>query len=257
VDEERLAGGNTHAEVVRVGDTVRRPTGTWTPGVHRLLAHLEQHGYSGSPRVLGIDAEGREMLTYVGGVVVWPGGFWLVESDSALAEIGASIRAFHDATASFPGRDSFAWSDRGSDPGGPAEILCHNDLGPWNLIHGTDGSWTFIDWDLAAPGRRVWDLALALLSLTPLMPDRAIKDSRILERIEVFRAAYGTDLFPADVLAVAVERCQVEADRIERLAAMGTHPYVRLLDEGHAQVWREAAAHINVSARGWQAALMT
>lgn len=34
--EEPLRGGNS-AIVTRVGDTVRRPTGPWTPAVHLLL----------------------------------------------------------------------------------------------------------------------------------------------------------------------------------------------------------------------------
>ena len=39
-DEEiRLAGGNLGG-AVRVGDTVRRPVGPWTPAVHALLGHL-------------------------------------------------------------------------------------------------------------------------------------------------------------------------------------------------------------------------
>ena len=151
--------------------------------------------------------------------------------------------------------DGFAWSDRGADPRGPAEILCHNDLGPWNLVHASDGSWTFIDWDLAAPGRRSWDLALALLSLTPLMPDRVGTDARTRERIATFRAGYGSAGFPTDVLEVAVERCQVEAELIDRLGALGEEPYARLLDEGHAVVWHDAAAHIAAHAPRWQPAL--
>ena len=37
----KLAGGNLN-EVVRVGDTVRRPTGPWTPAVHALLHHFAE-----------------------------------------------------------------------------------------------------------------------------------------------------------------------------------------------------------------------
>jgi hypothetical protein len=33
--------------------------------VHALLQHLESHGFTSCPRLLGIDAQGREMLTYL------------------------------------------------------------------------------------------------------------------------------------------------------------------------------------------------
>jgi len=167
------------------------------------------------------------------------------------------IRRFHDAVASFRGAERFVWSERGGDPRGPGEILCHNDLAPWNLIHGRDGRWVLIDWDLAAPGRRSWDLAWALLSMVPLMPGSDLSDCRIVERIALFRNSYGDIDFPDDVLAVAVERCAREADLIDRLGAAGEPPYDRLLREGHADVWHGATAHIAARTPEWQTALNT
>ena len=60
-----LAGGNMSSGVVRVGDTVRRPAGPWTPAVHALLTHLHAAGFPGAPRPLGIDEHGREVLTFI------------------------------------------------------------------------------------------------------------------------------------------------------------------------------------------------
>ncbi len=57
-----LLGGNT-STVVRVGDTVRRNAGPWTPAVHALLRHLEYVGFTGAPRALGMDEQGREVLS--------------------------------------------------------------------------------------------------------------------------------------------------------------------------------------------------
>ena len=53
-EEIPLADGSM-TTVVRVGDTVRRPVGRWTPAVHSLLRHLEAVGFEGAPRVLGFD----------------------------------------------------------------------------------------------------------------------------------------------------------------------------------------------------------
>jgi hypothetical protein len=53
-----LDGGNMSGGVVRVGDTVRRPAGPWTPAVHALLDHLHGVGFHGAPRPLGLDDRG-------------------------------------------------------------------------------------------------------------------------------------------------------------------------------------------------------
>lgn len=49
-----LVGGDVTEGVVRVGDTVRRPVGSHSPLVHTLLRHLEEVGFPGAPRFLGI-----------------------------------------------------------------------------------------------------------------------------------------------------------------------------------------------------------
>ena len=64
VAEEPLYGGLQDARVFRVGDTVRRPAGAWTPTGTALLAHLGRKGFP-SPRPLGLDAKGRETLTFL------------------------------------------------------------------------------------------------------------------------------------------------------------------------------------------------
>jgi hypothetical protein len=248
-----LSGGNTHEEIVRIDDTVRRPTGPWTPGVHALLVHLQENGFDGAPRVHGIDERGREVLDYIDGEVVYPNHVNRIDSDAALAEVASVIRRFHDAASSFTESHAHDWSDRGSDPVGPKEILCHNDLAPWNLVRSTEGRWVFIDWDLAAPGRRSWDLAWALLSLVPLMPDSDLDDVRTRQRIAVFRSSYGVGEFPSDALFVAVDRCRREADLIQRLGAAGEMPYARLLAEGHGDIWSAAATHIARRRSQWGA----
>ncbi|MDX6335537.1 MAG: hypothetical protein QOG05_2877 [Streptosporangiaceae bacterium] len=69
VEEQRLPGGNAGGAVL-VGGTVRRPAGPWAPSVHALLRHLEARGSAGAPRVLGLDDQDREMLSYLPGETV-------------------------------------------------------------------------------------------------------------------------------------------------------------------------------------------
>jgi hypothetical protein len=253
MDEQPLSGGNTHAAVVRIGDTVRRPTGAWTPAVHALLGHLESRGVV-APRALGIDEAGREILSFVPGNVIWPGHVELVRNEVALEGLGRSIRALHDALSGFVPAPGAIWCDRAADPSGSHELVCHGDLGIWNLVRSGD-DWVYIDWDLAAPGRRVWDVSLALLSAVSLMPSAGVDEARTVRRIRAFVRGYGADAFPADTLQVAVERCGIEAGAIEDDAARGDPVAQRLVSEGHVSTWRAAERHIELNRTRWQAAL--
>lgn len=63
--EEVLTGGNVALEVVRVGQTVRKQATTATPAVAALLRHLKATGFDGSPKHLGLDDTGRQILEYI------------------------------------------------------------------------------------------------------------------------------------------------------------------------------------------------
>jgi thiamine kinase-like enzyme len=210
--------------------------------VHALLEHLNSNGFAAAPRALGIDDQGREIIEYIEGDVVWPGRFDLLETDDALAAVARLIARYHRLVRAFPHRD-YEWARRGADPSGSTEVLCHSDFAPWNLVH-RDGTWTFIDWDLAAPGRCTWDTAWALLSFVPLTPDRPLGDAAIGHRLAVFKDAYGGAASLEETLAVAVERSLVEAQSIK-------HDGGRLLAEGHADIWAAAAERVAAHAARW------
>ncbi|MFE7931307.1 phosphotransferase [Streptomyces sp. NPDC057456] len=148
--ESFLPGGFVNA-VVRVGDTVRRPTSARTKFVGDLLRLLEASGWGGAPRYLGVDDEGREALSYLDGHVAWePRQPAAVSSDESLVTVARLVRQFHDLTAGTP---------LASDE----EVVCHNDLSPKNTVYQLCGGElrpvAFIDWDLAAPGARIHDIA--------------------------------------------------------------------------------------------------
>src|SRR5688572_13902241 len=96
-DEIPLAGGNS-ATVVRVGDTVRRTQNPNSPAIHALLRHLEAQGFAGAPRLLGIDAQGREVLSFLPGTVSIGPDTW---SDAAAHAAGLLLRDYHAAVRSF------------------------------------------------------------------------------------------------------------------------------------------------------------
>ncbi|MET9230939.1 phosphotransferase [Lentzea sp. NPDC003310] len=139
MNETPLPGGFIN-EVVRIGDTVRRPLHARSPFVHRLLLHFERQGWRGAPRYLGVDGKGREVLAFVDGHVP-------ARSSEGLAAVARLVREFHDLTA-------------GTDLAGDQEVVCHNDLSPKNTVYRDDHvPFAFIDWDLAAPGKRIHDIA--------------------------------------------------------------------------------------------------
>ena len=119
-DEERtLAGGRTALAVVRIGDTVRRTPAMNDEFARALLLHLERQSFEGAPKFLGVDDDGRRMLSYLPGDVPSELGHY---DDDTIVGAANLIRRFHDATASlFTGT---AWQDVG------LEVACHNDLSP-------------------------------------------------------------------------------------------------------------------------------
>jgi hypothetical protein len=187
-------GGLTPAE--RVGSTVHRATGPWTPAVHALLRHLEDVGFA-APRVIGIDEEAREVLTYVAGkagVDPYPERLW---DDEVLAQVGALIRRYHDATVGFVAPPGATWQSLVGAPQ-DGDVVCHNDLSPANTIYTEQRPRTFVDWDLAAPGPRRWDLAYATYRFVPLYPDDGCERLGIpllprAPRIRILCEAYGLE----------------------------------------------------------------
>src|SRR4051794_1875380 len=145
--EVPLEGGRVTTGIVRVGDTVRRPAGPWTPAVQAFLRHLEAQGFAGAPRALGTDEQGREGLSYVPGITLWPHAIDLLDDDRNIARVGRLVRDLHDASASFVLPAGCTLGHYANDPvGGP--LVAHNDLGPWNIVVDAErDSWAIIDWD--------------------------------------------------------------------------------------------------------------
>src|ERR1700749_191453 len=100
MDEVVLSGGNM-TPVVRVGDTVRRATGPWTPTIHALLAHLHASGFDMVPEPLGIDEQGGEIISLLPGQVSpYPLADYVL-AERTLVRVAQMLRAYHDATTTF------------------------------------------------------------------------------------------------------------------------------------------------------------
>src|SRR5438105_1173977 len=236
----RLLGGNV-APVYRIGDTVRRATGPWTPAVHGLLRHLERSGFQGAPRLIGTDDEGRESLSYIEGFVPYapdvPSEIW---TDEALASAAQLVRAYHDAVRSFEPPSDVRWR---ICPGAPAsgEIICHNDLAPWNTVYRNHLPVAFIDWDFAAPAPALWDVAYAAWRFVPLYYDRtpgteATADAgEYARRLGLFCDSYGlSESDRGQLLDVVQARQQVMYDTVRIWGEARVPGFAEMWHTGHA-----------------------
>ena len=241
MDEREIRLTANLSSVWRRGDTVRRSAGPWTPAVQALLRHLEAAGFAGAPRALGIDAQGREVLSYLEGEVPAypvPPPLW---SGRVLVAVGRLLRRLHDATAGFdlPGA---VWRPGAGDPGG-GEVICHNDVAHYNTVFRTGRPVAFIDWDFAAPGRRAWDLAYAAYRFVPMAHDEHAPVLGVPlpvdrpDRLRRLCDAYGLGE-RSGLVDVLLERIEAVCDLIVDQAAEGDPAFRQFLAEGHVDGYR-------------------
>jgi hypothetical protein len=114
-----LLGGQLTPGIVRVGNTVHRPPKSNAAFVHELLLTKKSRSFSFAPRFLGMDEQGREILSYLEGHTFTESGSGL--SDDLLVQAARVIRRLHDVIA-------------GSQLAQGHEIVAHNELGPHNTI---------------------------------------------------------------------------------------------------------------------------
>jgi len=181
------------SRVIRIGQTVSRPVHKNSPAVHALLKHLEELGFEGAPRTLGLDKYGRETVNYINGTA---GHYPLkpyVLSESTLVRLGLLLRRFHDATTGFSLPKNVVWHNPIAEP---REVICHGDAGPYNIIFRNGDPIALIDFERATPAPRIWDIAFVLYRFAPLndLEKQGLRPgflSRIARRTRIFLEAYG------------------------------------------------------------------
>ena len=145
--------------------------------------------------------------------------------DSALVAVARLVREFHDLTA-------------GTPLAGTAEVVCHNDLSPKNTVYRNGKPVAFIDWDIAAPGLRIHDVAHVCWQYVGLGPDVPDVDEAA-RLVRVVADAYG--LADRGVLVDTILWWQDRCWRgIEAAAEAGEPAMVRLRDLGAVDEVRAA-----------------
>ncbi|MDN4472230.1 phosphotransferase [Demequina zhanjiangensis] len=224
----------------------------YSGALHALLTHLESVGFTGAPRSFGWDDQGRHLVEFVPGTRVDDPRAPAAALDAA--RIGRFVRDMHDALASFRPPVGARWFEGIPSPG--HDLIVHQDLSPSNIVVKEDGSLAAIDWDAAAPGTRLWDLAQVAHSFAPLYSaDSDLRGS--ISRLRGIADGYGLDEADREALVpLLAQRSARMYDYLEAMLRTGQSPWVELWERGIGTVWRRDAAWIHAHEQDWHRALL-
>lgn len=215
--DEGLVGGY-RSQARRAGDkVVRGPSSDYAV---QLLRFLEECQWPHAPRVINCGPN-ESVLSFVeGDAALTRHQRHKAAAPDALARVAELVRAFHDLSA-------------GSPLTGERDVVCHNDLDPRNTIYRSEAAGirpiALIDWDLAAPGDRIHDVAHVCWTFTCL-EDGDI--DAVQDRITTILNGYGWAGSRKDVIDAMLwwqDRCW---RGIENGAAAGDPAMQRLVTDG-------------------------
>ncbi len=203
------------------------------------------------PMPAGAGADGRERLEFITGDVPLPPYPLWAQSDAALASVAVLMRRFHSASESFDPSGT-AWSTELADPAsGGGRIVCHNDVCLENVVFRDGVAVALLDFDFAAPGRPVYDLARFAQLCVPV--DDEISAARLgwqpddkAARLRLVADAYGLK---------GAQRLQLLEIVSESVAHGGEFVRLRVAagDPNFIQMWQEmgGAERFNRRRRWW------
>lgn len=248
-DVELLPAGDVTDGVVRVGGTVRRPHQPQSYAVAGYLDWLEDAGFEGSPRFLGRDGTGRDVLTFVQGECAGAVPEQWVQSEELLRSVALLVRRLHQASAGFvPSRHPFPrhlFPPRPvrQDQGG---LVCHLDVTPQNVVVRGGRAVGVIDFDLAGPSTGFRDSFNTAMHWAPLRdPADAWEGWEAVDpfrRLRIFADAYGwTEDERRRLPQFGAEAARLSHDRMAHNA--------RTLGGGWARMWADGVGGL-ISRRG-------
>ena len=259
--EVELPKGDVTEGVVRVGATVRRPHQPQSIAVAEYLDHLERAGFDGSPRYLGRDTRGRDVLSYLDGEVAGdPPEPWAAD-DVLLASVGALLRRLHTVSAGFAAERGYAahpgsvWRrdlvrvDLATTEPVP-ELVSHLDVTPQNVVVRDGAAVGLLDFDLAGPTTRLLDAYNTAMHWVPLRPAsdvwpawRGVDQPR---RLRTFADGYGLTASERDSLVdLGIARAEISWHRMRAAADQ--------LGGGWARMWNEGVGDAILRRRSWLA----
>ena len=244
--EQELTGGNASESVLRIGHTVRKPWLENSADVQGYLGALRSSGVD-VPQPLGRDEDGRNVVEYVEGVLALD---HLPLGRDDLLRVGRMIRQIHDASETVVIRNPGDW--KMLLPAENPNLMCHNDLAPWNLIMGD--RWVFIDWDGAGPSTRLWDLAYAAQSFGLLVDGQPVEEAALRLRA-VVEGYEADDALRKALPAAMAKRTAAMFNHLKSSNETGFQPWADMYVNGHGEHWRAAAQYVVQNIATWEQAL--
>jgi aminoglycoside phosphotransferase (APT) family kinase protein len=221
--------------------------------VQAYLAHLRDAGFTGAPLPLGVDEQGREVLSFVPGEVHRHPLPSEAAGDDVLVALARLIRALHEASAGWVPPPGAVWGGTPANSGRvteQAELVSHRDYATGNVIFRDGLPAALIDFDLAKPTTRLYDIANALWYWAPLRMgdprDRpaALADADIPHRVAVFADAYGmTARQRAELAPLAVDMARRYHEE-SRASAKLSPVFRKMWEDGGKDVLPRAEAWV-------------
>ncbi|GAA1387107.1 phosphotransferase [Kitasatospora putterlickiae] len=263
-EDGALVGGMANAGAVfRQGDLVERPAPRHARALHAHLRALKEHGFDAAPVPVGLTGDGREQLAFIpGDVALPPFPGWAMRS-AALASVGSLLRRLHDAGGAVAVDTRAEWPRDLADPEG-GTTLCHNDVCPENVVFRDGRAVALIDFDLAAPGRALWDVAMTARYWVPVLdPGSAAAlyppGLDVAARLRILADGYGLSAGDRTELPGVVEQAtEVCRAFVARRVAGGDPVYLRAWAErGGWERWDRAQTWLADHRETFTAALLS
>jgi aminoglycoside phosphotransferase (APT) family kinase protein len=173
-----------------------------------------------------------------------------------LKQVGETTARYHRAVIDFRPAHTIAWQSAPASLG-PSELVCHNDLAPYNIVIAGGRLQGIIDWDLAGPGTPLSELAFVAWQWVPLHgpfvtelmgwsrpPDRA-------RRLRLLLDAYGLNDRTGFIDQV-IDRIGYNRAIMMRKATEGDRAYQSLIQQGHLAGMEEALAFLTENGNALQ-----
>jgi hypothetical protein len=261
--ETELPKGDVTEGVVRIGDTVRRPRSAVSEVVAEYLDHLAAIGFDGAPRHLGLDSQGRDVLTFVDGAVPGDPVEGWARADGLLPSVGRLVRRLHDASDGWRPRTPVpipAGRPVAALPDDEPHLIAHRDVTPQNTVFREGVAVALVDFDLIGETTRSIDLANTAMHWVPLVDpaDRApgYDGIDVGMRLRLLLDGYGRDAVNAQQLLRGARRRFAAGHASMKWNAENLGGgWARMWEAGVGEVIRRRAAWLDTAEDGLRAAL--